>query len=417
MLGGNLSDLMPVDQALERILARFTPKPEEFCSLNDSYGRVLSRDILASTDLPSFTNSSMDGFAVIASDVKDASRENPISLIVDYDIPAGSQPTREITAGHAARIMTGAPLPPGTNAIVPVEETDADRYSTTSVFPFSLKVMSSAKVGDYVRPQGMDIHAGDLVIRKSTCLRPQEISALASQGIHQVPVFRSPRVAILSTGDELIPPEEPLSPGKIHESNSYSLLGLSKSLGCEVFNLGIVRDDKSEIQARLDRCCDLQIDLIITSAGVSVGAYDLVKQVIGSHGQIDFWRVNMRPGKPIAFGSYRSIPLIGLAGNPVSAFVGFLVFIRPVLFRLSGMQKLTPDMVTMILDEGIESDGRQSYLRANSRFENGKWIAHPASHQGSGNVLSMVNANTLLIIPSGVKSLPINSLVNAWLID
>jgi molybdopterin molybdotransferase len=408
---------MPVDLALKTILSGFTPNPEEFCPLNNSYNRVLSRDIQAPNDLPPFTNSSMDGFAVKAKDTKNATRENPVKLLVDYDIPAGTQPQFEIQNNHAARIMTGAPLPNGADSVVQVESTDSKRYLTAGEFPFTVQVYSGVVVGENIRPAGMDIHAGESVLNKSSRLRPQEISALASLGIHQVPVFRSPRVAILSTGDELISPEFDLTPGKIHESNSYSLVGLSQALGCQVFNLGIVPDKTSEIETRLDQCKELNIDLIITSAGVSVGAYDFMKEVIESHGRIDFWRVNMRPGKPIAIGSYRSTPLIGLAGNPVSAFVGFLVFIQPVLLKLSGLTKLIPDVIPMTIDSGIESDGRQSYLRANSHFGYGKWIAHPASHQGSGNVLSMVNSNTLLIIPPGVKSLPINSVVDAWLLD
>ncbi len=263
----------------------------------------------------------------------------------------------------------------------------------------------------------MDVKKGEPIISKSSSLRPQEVSALAAMGIFRIPVHQRPRVAILSTGDELISPEKSLPPGKIHESNSYSLYGLAKDLGCEVINLGIAPDDRDEIKNQLDRCVSQEIDLIITSAGVSVGAFDYVKDVIESSGHIDFWRVNMRPGKPVAFGDYRSIPLIGLAGNPVSAFVGFLVFIRPVILKISGVKKIFPELTSMKIDAPVESDGRQSYLRANAALVNGEWIAHPASHQGSGNVLSMVNSNALLIIPPGVKSLPVNSWVRTWLLE
>lgn len=167
----------------------------------------------------------------------------------------------------------------------------------------------------------------------------------------------------------------------------------------------------------MDLCVSQGIDLIITSAGVSVGAYDYVKEVIEAAGRIEFWKVNMRPGKPVAFGNYRSIPIIGLAGNPVSAFVGFLVFIRPVILKISGIEKLDPEFIPMRIDSAVESDGRQSYLRATAILKDGEWIAHPASHQGSGNVLSMVNSNALLIIPPGVKSLPANSKVQTWLLE
>ena len=412
-----MKDLLPVDQALTSILSAFQPAPEELVPIKDAYYRVLSRNINATTDLPPFTNSSMDGFAVISQDTSSASNENPVSLTIDYDIPAGSNPEKTILPGRGARIMTGAPVPQGADAVVQVESTDASRNDSSIKFPFNLKVFSPVKSGENIRLKGMDTHKGDPVLKSSSRLRPQEISALASFGIHQVPVHRTPRLAILSTGDELVPPEQPLLPGKIHESNSYSLEGLSKLMGCEVINLGIVGDDKNEIKRKLDLCSDLNIDLIMTSAGVSVGAFDFMKDVIRTNGKIDFWRVNMRPGKPIAFGSYRGIPLIGLAGNPVSAFVGFLVFIRPVVLKISGIKDLLPEVIPMTIDSPVESDGRQSYLRATSVFKDGKWIAHPASHQGSGNVLSLVNANTLLIIRPGVKSLPINSTVDAWLLD
>lgn len=412
-----MTDLISVDDALDRILKNFYPKPEEYCNLHNAYGRIISRDIAALSDLPPFTNSSMDGFAVISADVAAATRSDPVELTVDYDIPAGSFPQKLITSGHSARIMTGASLAPGADAVIPVENTDSLRNDPACIFPFSVKVFSNVAKGDNIRPKGMDIKKGDPLIQKSSRLRPQEISALAALGISKIPVYQRPRIAILSTGDELVEPGESLPPGKIHESNSYSLLGLSKDLGCDVLYLGIAPDDRVEIKNQLDRCVSQGIDLIITSAGVSVGAFDYVKEVIESAGHINFWRVNMRPGKPVAFGEYRSIPLIGLAGNPVSAFVGFLVFIRPVILRISGVQNVFPAYIPMKIDSAVESDGRQSYLRANANLIDGEWFAHPASHQGSGNVLSMVNSNALLLIPPGVKSLPANSIVNTWYLE
>jgi molybdopterin molybdotransferase len=412
-----LTDLISVDDALSRILNSFSTKPEEYTHLLESYHRIVSRDITALSDLPPFTNSSMDGFAVIAEDLMNPSPTSPVKLIVDYDIAAGSDPKSQILPGHAARIMTGAPLPPGANAVVPVENTDSLRHDLSVSFPSTVNVFSSVGAGENVRPQGMDISKGQPIIRKSTRLRPQEISALAALGIFDVPVFQHPKVAVLSTGDELIPPEGALLPGKIHESNSYSLIGLARDLGCEVINLGIAPDNRLEIQNQLDKCVSQGIDLIISSAGVSIGAYDYVKEVIESKGRIEFWRVNMRPGKPVAFGDYRSIPIIGLAGNPVSAFVGFLVFIRPVILKISGIEKLDPEFIPMRIDVAVSSDGRQSYLRATAFLKDGEWIAHPAGHQGSGNVLSMVNSNALLIIPPGVKSLPANSRVQTWLLS
>jgi molybdopterin molybdotransferase len=229
-----------------------------------------------------------------------------------------------------------------------------------------------------------------------------------------VVVYRQPRIALLSSGDELLPAEAPLAPGKIHESNSRVLSVLAGSMGVEVIQLGIATDSEADIRTRLDRAVHEKADMIVTSAGVSVGAFDFIKSVIEDAGGLDFWKVNMRPGKPLAFGKYKGIPIFGLPGNPVSAFVGFEVFVRPALEKLIGVEVKTRPRQTAQLAEPIQSDGRESYLRAIVSQENGRLTARLTGHQGSGNMFSLVRANALLIVPSGVKSLPAASEVEIW---
>jgi molybdopterin molybdotransferase len=251
-------------------------------------------------------------------------------------------------------------------------------------------------------------------------LRPQDIGMLAMLGIAKAMVFRRPRAALLSSGNELAPVDQPLEPGKIRDTNSYTLHALVAGAGCEVVALGIAPDQREAIRDLFDRAADSQTDVIISSAGVSVGALDFIKDVVESNGRLDFWRVNMRPGKPLAFGEYRGIPFLGLPGNPVSAFVGFEVFVRPALTRLGGRSTESGakfrTRMRVRLAEPVESDGRESYLRAVVEDRDGALSAHLTGHQGSGNLLSLVQANALLIIPAGVKSLAIGAQVDAWLL-
>jgi molybdopterin molybdotransferase len=274
-------------------------------------------------------------------------------------------------------------------------------------------IARKAKTGENIRPRGSDIHAGQAVLTARQQLRPQELGLLAMLGMANVPVFDIPRVALLSSGDELLPVESPLTDGKIHDSNSYALAAQIEEAGAQVIRLGVAADERAAVENLLDKAVDSSAKLIVTSAGVSVGAFDFVKEVVESKGSLDFWRVNMRPGKPLAFGEYRGIPFIGLPGNPVSAFVTFEVFGRPAIEKLSGLEARPRRRTTVRLAEAVTSDGRESYLRAIVR-EDG--TARLTGHQGSGNLLSLVQANALLIIPAGVKSRPAGQEVEAWLI-
>jgi molybdopterin molybdotransferase len=361
----------------------------------------------------------MDGFAVRSKDVGGASKSKPIALKIMEDIPAGYHPSIQIENKQASRIMTGAPLPPGADAVIPVEETDQYDLKTRThdELPPEILVFKSVKAGDFVRFQGEDVKRGEVVLEANTPLKPQELGILAMLGIAQVSVYRRPKIVILSTGDELVPVGEPLRSGQIHDSNAYTLSALIERDHGVPDYLGIVPDNEDAIREFLETAVAGSADLILTSAGVSVGIFDYVRKVVQNDGELNFWRVNMRPGKPIAFGYFQQVPFIGLPGNPVSAFVGYEVFVRPAILKLSGITHIPRYKIRARLVEPIESDGRKSFLRAIIEQENSGWTARLTGHQGSGNLLSLVQANALLIIPSGVKSLPSGAEVEAWLLE
>lgn len=407
--------LLPVKDALERILASFQPLEKTHISLDESVGRVLAEDIIAKTDLPLFDNSAMDGFALLVADVTQAGSSTPIILEVVDDIPAGKIPAKHLQRGQAARIMTGAPLSPGADAVIPVEETDFNNRAPGTPLPANVKIYKAAKLGANIRKRGDDIRRGQSILPRGQRLRAQDLGMLAMLGVAQVPVYRKPRVALLSSGDELTPIEESLTASKVYDVNSYTLRAMLKSAGCEVIPLGIAADTPESVKTALDKA--KEVDLILSSAGVSMGAFDFIKAVIEEEGKLNFWRINMRPGKPLTFGHYKNIPFIGLAGNPVSAFVGFMVFVRPVIEKMLGRADQVQIHVRARLAEPVQSDGRESYLRAIIQRENGQLYAKLTGHQGSGNLFSMVQANALLIIPAGVKSLPKGTEVDAWLLD
>jgi molybdopterin molybdotransferase len=282
--------------------------------------------------------------------------------------------------------------------------------------PDRIKVFSQVNPGDYVRRAGEDFSAGQIVIPKRT-IRAQEIGFLAMLGIPRIAVFQKPRVGILASGDELTKLGMPLLPGKIYDSNPLTISALITGYGAVPENCGIAGDNIEEVTRVLEIAVEARVDLIISSAGVSVGAFDFIKTVVKQWGELSFWQVNMRPGKPVAFGSYRGIPFIGLPGNPVSAFVGCEVFVYPAVRKMAGANELDRPVIQVETSEAISSDGRESFLRAIVHRQNGKWMAKLTGHQGSGNLHSLVVANALLIVPSGVKSLPAGSILDAWLLD
>lgn len=401
--------MLTVDEALQRVLTAFKELPAETIAISDGLGRVLAQDVVATYDLPPFANSSMDGYAVRATDIQAANRDNPVRLAVVADIPAGVVPTVTVMSGQAARIMTGAPMPTGADTVIPVEQTDdapqGFRSEDRPAQPPSLiGIFVPTKIGDYVRPIGEDIRIGQIVLHRGRVLRAADLGVLAGLGLPRIAVIRQPIVAVLSTGDELLEVEQSLAPGKIRDSNGYTIPALVQSLGMQPIRLGIAHDTAVDVRNKLQRAIDTRADLIISTAGVSVGAFDVVKTVIESLGTLDFWKVNMRPGKPLAFGHIQGIPFVGLPGNPVSAMVSFDVFVRPAILKMAGRNWSTPT-VEAILAEAMHSDGRRTYARVRLERADGRLIAHSTGNQSSGALTSLVNADGLLIVPEDITEI------------
>ncbi|MGB3702558.1 MAG: gephyrin-like molybdotransferase Glp [Anaerolineales bacterium] len=411
--------MISVNEALQRLLSSFHPVQSESILLSESAGRVLYEGVKSEIDLPLFTNSSMDGFAVRSIDVSKVSKNHPVTLSIVEDIPAGKIPSIHLEENQSSRIMTGAPIPSGADAVIPVEDTDQYDLKSRSSYdlPPAITVYRAVGPGDYIRHKGEDVKKNEVVLHANSPLKPQELGILAMLGKAQISVYRRPKIIILSTGDELVPVEVPLQSGQIHDSNAYTLSALIERDFGDPEYLGIVSDNEDSVREFLITAVAKSADLILSSAGVSVGVFDFVRTVVQSDGNLNFWRVNMRPGKPIAFGDFQGVPFIGLPGNPVSAFVGYEVFVRPAILKLSGIQDVPRYRIKAKLIEDIESDGRESYLRGIIHLKNDEWIARLTGHQGSGNLLSLVQANALLIIPSGVKSLAAGAEVDAWLLD
>jgi molybdopterin molybdotransferase len=407
--------LLSVRAAQRRITREIDPVGTEYVRLAHGRGRVLAAAV-RSIELPLFDNSSVDGFALIASDVRAARRESPRRLQVIADIPAGSSTRVRLRSGQAARIMTGAPVPHTATAVIMLEDTDFGPRASAASLPKWINAYKSLKRGANIRRRGSDLRPGRRVLFAGRALRPQDLGMLAMLGVPEVRVFKRPRVALLSSGNELIPPERPLRPGAVRDTNSTTLSALVHDMGCEVVSLGVARDDRDAIKKVLGRAISRRADLILSSAGVSVGAFDFMRDMILDRGQLHFWRVNVRPGKPLAAGEYRGVPFIGLPGNPVSAFVAFEIFVRPALARLAGLKTIPRRIVRVRLTATVESDGRESYLRAIVTGQPGAYLARLTGHQGSGNLFSLVQANALLMVPAGVKSLAIGDQVDAWLL-
>jgi molybdopterin molybdotransferase len=299
--------------------------------------------------------------------------------------------------------MTGAPIPPGVNAVVPVEQTDAQwQPGEPLVLPSVVRVLGVVEAGANIRPVGENVRAGTRILEAGTRLLPQDIGMLASVGQSSVSVVRRPRVAVLSSGDELVDVHEPLAPGKIRDSNSYVIAALIDSHDGEVIRLPIARDTPKSVREMFEAALAQQPDMIVTSGGVSVGAADFIKDVLQEMGEIDFWRINLRPGKPLAFGWLGGVPFFGLPGNPVSVMVTFDVVVRPALQKLAGVDAFLP-VVQANLQESVKSDGRRSYVRVKLQYNDGRLEARTTGTQSSGALMSMVLADGLLILPEGTR--------------
>lgn len=394
--------LRSVEEARDDLLRSFVPLDPQSVTLIEALGRVLAADVTADIDVPPFANSAMDGYAVVGADVLAASPATPATLRILGEIPAGGTTNIPVTPGTAIRIMTGAPMPSGADTIVPFEETDEGQPD--SLLPQGqVRIFKRVPVGASVRAAGEDVTAGTVVVGRDTLIGPAEIGVLATVGAATVPVYRRPRVAILATGDELVEVGERPGPGQIRNANGYSNAAQVLAAGGEPLQLPIARDTEAELHARIDQGLAWGADLFLTSGGVSVGDYDVVKKVLTQRGEMSFWRVKMKPGKPVAFGSIAGVPLLGLPGNPVSAMVAFELFGRPALLKMQGREGWTrPTIQARFSGTLTDRADRRQYVRVRVEQREGEFLAHLTGEQGSGVLTSMMHADGLMIVPEGM---------------
>jgi molybdopterin molybdotransferase len=397
---------LTVDEALERVLARIAPLEPTDVGLVDALGAVLTEDAVADRDVPAFRNSAMDGYAVRGADVE----RDGVRLRVVGTVAAGSVPGRSVGAGEAMRIMTGAPMPDGADTVVRVEDTDngADVVTVTRATPQNVAV----------RQAGEDLRRGEVVLARGTVLRHAEIGVLASIGRGTVSVIRRPNVAVLSTGDELVDVEQEPGPGQIRDANRYSLAAAVRATGCAAFELGIARDSADDLRHALGNAAFG--DLVVTSGGVSVGDHDHVKPVVEAMGQMDFWSIAIRPGRPLAFGELRTkrgaVPIFGLPGNPVSALLTFELFVRPALLKMAGRTKLhRPRVQARLLDRVDKPVGLRMFARG--VYDASAATVRSTGPQGSGILRSMSLANCLIDLPEPASIANAGDTVSVLLTD
>jgi molybdopterin molybdotransferase len=398
--------ILPVSEAAAIVRANTPLLPLESVRAVDALGRILGETVRSSEQMPPFPASTVDGYAVVAADT--AEWRTVLSNVL-----AGQHGTSSVGPGSAARIMTGAPLPDGADAVVMFEDTveDAGR----------VRLQSPVRSGDNLRPVGVDIEVGEVVLEAGTQLGPAEIGLLATLGIAKVAVRRRPRVAILSTGDELVEPDAPLRAGAIRDSNRYALLAAAQEAGAEPISMGMARDDEAVQRERIREAFTLA-DVVITSGGVSVGVRDLIKPILEELGTVHFGRIALRPGKPLTFatipGSDGAVKLgFGLPGNPVSALVTFEVFVRPALRRMQGARVAErPRVEVEVLHPLGRAPGRTDYHRATVRWRDGRLVGESTGSQISSRLLSMVGANALLVVEPREGGVPAGSRLPALLV-
>jgi molybdopterin molybdotransferase len=403
--------LVPVDTHLNELLATVEPLAPLDLTLLEAHGCVLAEDITATFPLPPFDNSAMDGYAVRASDLTTATDVTPAQLPVVGDIAAGSSSSYSVQPGFCVRIMTGAPMPPGADAVVPVEWTDGGIAQVT--------IRRAPVVGQHVRRAGEDAGAGAGVLSSGTHLGATQVGLLAAVGRERVSARPRPRVVVISTGTELVEPGEPLAHGKIPDANSALLTAAAREAGAIAFRVGIVPDDPRLLIDTLEDQL-IRADIVVTSGGVSVGAYDVVKEAIGRLGDVRFRRVAMQPGMPQGFGQIGPdrTPFFGLPGNPVSAYVSFEVFVRPVLRRMLGVEPIYRPTVRARLTTAVGSPpGRRSYLRAWVSVDGGAYVVRPVGGQGSNLIAGLAGANALIVVPEDVTSLDAESTVTVMMLE
>lgn len=387
--------MRPLDEARRDVLSAIVANPIVRVSLPESLGLVLGEDVVASQDIPPFPNSSMDGYAVLAADVVDT----PVELRVVDDLRAGYESGAEVRPGTAIQIMTGAPVPVGADAIVPVEQVEHGDGT--------VRILEGVPEGRFIRAAGGDVAEGTTVVSAGDRLGPAHLGVLAALGMTAVPVHRRPVVAYMSTGDEVVPPATAeLAPGKIRDTNRPLLSGLLSELGVDAVDLGIVPDDEDALRSALTEAAD-RADAVVTTGGVSMGTHDLVKQVLAEAGSVDFWKVAMQPAKPFAFGHIGGTPLFGLPGNPVSSMVAFEQFLRPALLTMMGSEAVLRPRVRGAATEDLSTDPAKTvFVRARAEYRDGRWIATPSKRQQSNMLSAVADGNCFVVVPEGVGDVP-----------
>ncbi|MFG2223993.1 gephyrin-like molybdotransferase Glp [Streptomyces sp. NPDC048644] len=417
---------------LDDVLSKIHPLEPIELQLLDAQGCVLVEDVTVPVALPPFDNSSMDGYAVRVADVAGATEEFPAALTVIGDVAAGSGDLPAVGPGEAARIMTGAPLPPGAEAVVPVEWTDggsgrgpADGMRAHSAAPDGatgeVRVHRPAAAGAHIRAQGSDVSAGEPALRAGTVLGPSQIGLLAAIGRGTVRVRPRPRVVVMSTGSELVQPGEPLGPGQIHDSNSFQLTAAARDAGAIAYRVGAVADDADTLRAALEDQL-IRADILVTSGGVSVGAYDVVKETLtdlsAEEGTVEFRKLAMQPGKPQGFGLIGPdrIPLLALPGNPVSSYVSFELFVRPAIRALMGLPDVHRPTIPAQCTDAITSspEGRRQFLRG--AYDPDAGTVTPVGGPGSHLIKALAHANALIVVPEDTTEVAAGSTVDVVLL-
>jgi len=402
--------VLSVEEARARILDTVHALEPERVGLLEAGGRVLAEAVTADRDIPPLTNSAMDGYAVRGADVADAREGAPIRLRVVGEVAAAHVSPVQVEPGTAVRIMTGAPVPAGADTVVRFEDTQSDGNWVEVHKPYS--------PGKNVRQAGEDVCAGQVVLEPGKVLRPQEVGMLAAVGRVEVAVVRRPRVAILATGDEVVPLSEIPGPGQIRDANSYAVAAQVQAFGGIPLLLGVARDREALVRRGMRDALAQEADFIITSGGVSVGDFDLVKQVLAAEGEMHFWSLNMKPGRPLAFGVVGGVPLLGLPGNPVAATISTDLFARPALLKMQGFTAWSWPTVRARLCEPIRrKDSRRHYLRVRLRQTEAGYEATLTGGQGSGILNSLVQADGLAIIPEDVDHLHAGTEVEVIVLD
>jgi molybdopterin molybdotransferase len=399
--------LVTVDEAREKVLSAVRPLGSLQVPLTEAYGCVLAEDVVADHDLPAFASSAMDGFAVRSSDIEGATLGSPVELKIVGRALIGRRPESTVGGHEASRIATGAPIPAGADTIVPIENAE--------VLGEVVRIVEPAPEGHHVRPVGEDVRSGMVLVEQGKRLGAPELGLLANAGFPHPVVHPRPRVIVLSTGDELIPPTEEPEFGQIRDSNAYTIFGAVREAGAIPVLAGIVKDDVEQLKETL-LVHEIQADAFISSGGVSVGERDVVKAAFFRRGDLDFYKVAMQPGMPQGFGHIEGKPYWGLPGNPVSVFVSFEVFVRPALMKMLGRTQLRRPEVTATLTQDVSGPaGKLQFARVIVSREADGWSATPTGGRGSNLISTVSRANGLAMIPVGTETAPAGSQVGVML--